>query len=225
MGSSLNAELSKKTPIFGLKVWEIFGIVVGLSIIAILALVSLCLTSRKKSGKEKERIPLSQIPTVSKEIKEVRVEQVPANAFAPRDGILLTIRDKSSGKESDNVMVHLGVGKMKNGNSSTHSDSFRYTEKDGSGSYSQSGEEGSSGTFTVYKQCSSHPITAPSPLSGLPEFSQLGWGHWFTLRDLELATNRFSKENVLGEGGYGVVYRGQLVNGTPVAVKKILNNK
>ncbi|CAN1312968.1 Probable receptor-like protein kinase At5g18500 [Linum perenne] len=67
-------------------------------------------------------------------------------------------------------------------------------------------------------------ITAPSPLNGLPEFSQLGWGHWFTLRDLELATNRFSKDNVLGEGGYGVVYRGNLVNGSPVAVKKILNN-
>lgn len=224
MGSGLNAELSKKTPIFGLKVWEIIGIVVGLSIIVILSVVSLCLTSRKKSRKEKDRIPLSQIPTVSKEIKEVRVEQVPTNSFAPRDGILLTIRDKSSGKESDNVMVHLGVGKMKNGNSNTHSDSFRYIEKDGSGSHSQSGEEGSSGTFTVYKQSSSHPITAPSPLSGLPEFSHLGWGHWFTLRDLELATNRFSKENVLGEGGYGVVYKGQLVNGTPVAVKKILNN-
>jgi serine/threonine protein kinase len=62
------------------------------------------------------------------------------------------------------------------------------------------------------------------PLMGLPDFSDLGWGHWFTLRDLELATNRFAKENIIGEGGYGVVYRGQLVNGAPVAVKKLLNN-
>ncbi|KAL2345582.1 hypothetical protein Fmac_006867 [Flemingia macrophylla] len=224
MGSNLNAELSKRTPIFGLKVWEIIGIAVGLSIIVILSVLSLCLTSRKKSRKEKDRIPLSQIPAVSKEIKEVRVEQVSTNVFAPRDGILLTIHDKSSDKESDKVMVHLGVGKMKNGDSTSYSDSFHHIEKDGGGSYCHSGEEGSSGTVTVYKQSSSHPITAPSPLSGLPEFSHLGWGHWFTLRDLELATNRFSKENVLGEGGYGVVYRGQLINGTPVAVKKILNN-
>ncbi|XVF57644.1 hypothetical protein PTKIN_Ptkin06aG0222000 [Pterospermum kingtungense] len=114
------------------------------------------------------------------------------------------------------------MGKSKNGDNSSQSGSFHLLEKDGAGS--QSGEEGSSGTVTVYRPSSSYPITAPSPLVGLPEFSHLGWGHWFTLRDLELATNRFSKENVLGEGGYGVVYRGQLINGTPVAVKKILNN-
>ncbi|KAA8545440.1 hypothetical protein F0562_020224 [Nyssa sinensis] len=33
-----------------------------------------------------------------------------------------------------------------------------------------------------------------------------------------------TQENVLGEGGYGVVYRGHLINGTPVAIKKLLNN-
>jgi len=60
--------------------------------------------------------------------------------------------------------------------------------------------------------------------SGLPEFSHLGWGHWFTLRDLELATYRFAKNIIIGEGGYGVVYRGQLINGNLVAVKKLLNN-
>jgi hypothetical protein len=228
MGSNLNAELSKKTSFFGIKVWEIIAIVVGLSIIVILTVLSICLTSRKKSRKARNEIPVTEIPNVSKEIKEVRVEQVSTNGFAPRDGILLTIHDKSSDKESDKVMVHLGLGKkVKNGDSSSHSDSFhQYMERDGGGgSHSQSGEEGSSGMVTVYKHSSaSYPITAPSPLSGLPEFSHLGWGHWFTLRDLELATNRFAKENVLGEGGYGVVYKGQLINGSPVAVKKILNN-
>lgn len=88
---------------------------------------------------------------------------------------------------------------------------------------SQSGDDSGS-TVSHYRASSSLPITAPSPLMGLPEFSHLGWGHWFTLRDLELATNRFSRDNVLGEGGYGVVYRGHLINGTPVAVKKLLNN-
>ncbi|KAK3017008.1 hypothetical protein RJ639_006574 [Escallonia herrerae] len=220
MATDLNAELSKKIGVLGIKVWELIGLIVGLFIVLILFVLTCYLTSRKKSRRAREKIPLSQIPTVSKEIKEVRVEQVSTNGFVPRDGILLTIHDKSSDKESDKVLVHLGMGKMKNGDYSSQSGSFHHLEKDGS----QSGEEGSSGAFTVYKTSSSHPITAPSPLTGLPEFSHLGWGHWFTLRDLEVATNRFSKDNVLGEGGYGVVYRGHLINGTPVAVKKLFNN-
>ncbi|KAJ4910679.1 putative receptor-like protein kinase [Raphanus sativus] len=71
---------------------------------------------------------------------------------------------------------------------------------------------------------SANHLTAPSPLSGLPEFSHLGLGHWFTLRDLQMATNHFSRDSIIGDGGYGVVYRGNLVNGTPVAVKMLLNN-
>lgn len=223
MASDLNTQLSKSAGLFGLKVWEVIGIIVGLLIVIILFLLTFYLTSRKKSRRAQQKLPLSQIPTISKEIKEVRVEQVSADEFVPRDGILLTIHDKSSDKDSDKVLVHLGMPKAnKNGDNSSQSGSFHHVDKDYCGS--QSGEEGSSGTFAGYKPSSSHPITAPSPLSGLPEFSHLGWGHWFTLRDLELATNRFSKDNVLGEGGYGVVYQGQLINGTQVAVKKLLNN-
>ncbi|OWM72387.1 probable receptor-like protein kinase At2g42960 [Punica granatum] len=216
---NLNAELSKETSIFHLKVWELIGIVVGLFIVIILTALSSCLTSRKKSRRAGEKLPFTQIPAVSKEIKEVRVEQVSTSDFAPRDGILLTIQDKSSDKESDKVLLHLGVTKINRGDNSSQSGSFHHLDKDGCGS--QSGEDSNS---SIYRPSSSHPITAPSPLVGLPEFSHLGWGHWFTLRDLELATNRFSKDNVLGEGGYGVVYRGRLINGNAVAVKKILNN-
>uniref|UniRef100_A0A1J3DSR6 non-specific serine/threonine protein kinase n=1 Tax=Noccaea caerulescens TaxID=107243 RepID=A0A1J3DSR6_NOCCA len=68
------------------------------------------------------------------------------------------------------------------------------------------------------------PPSTSSPISGLPEDSHIGWGHWFTLRDLQVATNHFSKENIIGDGGYGVVYHGTLTNKTPVAVKKLLNN-
>ncbi|XP_051132999.1 probable receptor-like protein kinase At5g18500 [Andrographis paniculata] len=220
MASDLNAGLSQNAGVLGLKVWEIIGIIVGILIVVILFALTFYLTSRKKLRRAQEKLPVSQIPTISKEIKEVRVEHVSTNEFVPRDGILLTIHDKSSDKESDKVLVHLEMPKAKNADNSSQSGSFHHVDCG-----SQSGEEGSSGTFMGCKpSSSSHPITAPSPLTGLPEFSHLGWGHWFTLRDLELATNRFSKENVIGEGGYGVVYRGQLINGTPVAVKKLLNN-
>uniref|UniRef100_A0A7N0TF87 non-specific serine/threonine protein kinase n=1 Tax=Kalanchoe fedtschenkoi TaxID=63787 RepID=A0A7N0TF87_KALFE len=221
MASGLKNGLSQKTAI-GLRVWEIIVLGVVLFIVAIL-LALVCITSRKKRSRKagNKNLPLSQIPNVSKEIKEVRVDQVPTNEFLPGDGILLTIHGKTNDKESDKVMVHLGMSKSKNEEDSSKSGSFHNVDKDDT---HNSGEEGSSGKVFVHKPSSSHPITAPSPLVGLPEFSHLGWGHWFTLRDLELATNRFSKDNVLGEGGYGVVYRGELINGNPVAVKKLLNN-
>jgi hypothetical protein len=55
--------------------------------------------------------------------------------------------------------------------------------------------------------------------------SHLGWGRWYTLRELEAATGGLCEENVIGEGGYGIVYRGVLSDGTKVAVKNLLNNR
>ncbi|KAK1294912.1 putative receptor-like protein kinase [Acorus calamus] len=185
--SSLNGQLSEKTFLFGMKLWVVIGIGVGVSIVLILLLLVMCLSGWKKSRTVSSNPPNTQIPTVSKEIKEVRVEQVTSNDFVTHDSI--------PSEESDKVVLHLGMN-------NNHSGSFHRVDKDCS---SQSGEEGSSRTINTYK---------PSPLTGLPEFSHLGWGHWFTLRDLELATNRFARDNVLGEGGYGVVYRGHLINGT-----------
>ncbi|KAF3456453.1 hypothetical protein FNV43_RR01103 [Rhamnella rubrinervis] len=216
MASDLNQGLSKKTFVFGLKVWVLTGIFVGVFIVIILLVLSICLTSRKRSKKANDMLPLSQIPNVSKEIREIKIDQVSANNYVDHNGNFLTLNDKFSDRESEKVLIN-----SKTRDSSSQSGSFNKTEKDGVGS--QSGEVGIGGTVSIQRP-SSRPITAPSPLSGLPEFSHLGWGHWFTLRDLELATNRFSKENIIGEGGYGVVYRGYLINGTPVAVKKLLNN-
>ncbi|XP_073009533.1 probable receptor-like protein kinase At5g18500 [Typha latifolia] len=219
---SLKDHLSEETFLFGLKLWVLIGILVGMSMVAVLLIIVICLSSlnRRRLRRSYANLPITQIPAVSKEIKEVRVDQVSVNDFAAHDGILLTIHDKSSEKGSDKVMVHLDLGKSRHGDQS-HSGSFHYVDKDAG---FQSGEEGSSGAAAVYRRSSSYSMAAPSPLTGLPEFSQLGWGHWFTLRDLELATDRFSKDNVIGEGGYGVVYRGKLINGAPVAVKKLLNN-
>ena len=58
-----------------------------------------------------------------------------------------------------------------------------------------------------------------------PEVSHLGWGRWYTLRELEAATNGLCPENVIGEGGYGIVYSGILGDGTKVAGKNLLNNR
>lgn len=69
---------------------------------------------------------------------------------------------------------------------------------------------------------SSSRVSVISPSGEVPN---IGWGRWYSLRELEAATRGFSGDNVIGEGGYGIVYKGVLDDGSVVAVKKLLNNK
>lgn len=197
MAPDLNTTLSRRTFVFGMKVWVFTGILVGVFIVIVLVLLSICVTSRRKSRRVSGMLPLSRIPTASKEIKEIGVDHVSA---IKHDGF-----DKFGDTESEKVLLY--SNKAYN---CSISGSVDHTEVDAS--------KEASGLHRP-----SDPLSPdPAPLSGLPEFSQLGWGHWFTLRDLEVATMHFANDNIIGEGGYGVVYRG-LINGTPVAVKKLLS--
>ncbi|XP_021752140.1 probable receptor-like protein kinase At5g18500 [Chenopodium quinoa] len=207
MASELNAGMSKK--VAGVRLWELIGVTIGALIVIILSiLLYLCLTARKKSRRANTSLPLTQIPSISKEIREIRVDHVSQNVYGSYpDGVVEKLKEK----DSDRLLVHPSVDKIKTEENGKHSGSFTRFENDSVGS-------------PMGDKPSSHPISAPSPLSGLPEISRLGWGHWFTLRDLEVATDRFSKQNVIGEGGYGIVYQGELINGTPVAIKRLLNN-
>lgn len=59
----------------------------------------------------------------------------------------------------------------------------------------------------------------------MADAQNIAWGRWYSLKELEIATRGFADANVIGEGGYGVVYKGFLQGGLVVAVKKLLNNK
>ncbi|CAL9167069.1 unnamed protein product [Musa hybrid cultivar] len=43
----------------------------------------------------------------------------------------------------------------------------------------------------------------------------------FQFRELQIATDNFSSKNILGKGGFGIVYKGHLKDGTLVAVKRL----
>ncbi|KAL6570749.1 hypothetical protein OROGR_000299 [Orobanche gracilis] len=210
---SLNAELSRK---YGaLKLWVLIGICVGAFIVLILGILSIWIMFQRKSRRTLDNYSRCQIPNISKDINVDRVGEASAND--EQKSLYLTV---NSDKNPEKTIVHTGRSKSSDADNISQCSSMYHHERAYS---SQSGEEGSSGN--ARKQSSvSYGIAMPSPLIGLPEVSHLGWGHWFTLRDLEIATNRFSADHIIGEGGYGVVYQGRLVNGTEVAVKKLLNN-
>ncbi|OIT07136.1 PREDICTED: probable receptor-like serine/threonine-protein kinase At4g34500 [Nicotiana attenuata] len=83
------------------------------------------------------------------------------------------------------------------------------------------GIKGSSGS----NESSTSRSDASSAISGSTESSNIGWGRWYSLKELEMATGGFCAQNVIGEGGYGIVFRGVLQDGSVVAVKKLHNNK
>ncbi|XP_057512557.1 probable LRR receptor-like serine/threonine-protein kinase RKF3 [Actinidia eriantha] len=45
----------------------------------------------------------------------------------------------------------------------------------------------------------------------------------FTLEEMKAATGNFSRENLIGKGGYGNIYRGILADGSEVALKRFKN--
>ncbi|XP_021735291.1 probable receptor-like protein kinase At2g42960 [Chenopodium quinoa] len=222
-GSSLSAKLSQKT-ILGLKLWVLIGLCVGLFIIVILCILCIWFTFRKKSRRV-DRFSVSQIPNVTKDIRVDRIG-VPG----PREynnnhtnnnnhHLSINVHDKSSDRNSGKMFSYLGRSKSSDVETMSQCSSVHHHDRAYS---SHSGDDGSFGT--IPKHASSYGLPTASPLVGLPEISHLGWGHWFTLRDLEMATHHFSATNIIGEGGYGVVYKGLLVNGTEVAVKRLVNN-
>lgn len=175
----LNDELSKKTTIFGLRLWVVVGILVGAAIVILLFLISLWFISRRNRKSSPLSLPHknSTIPTISREIQEIRVDPTRNHDADP----------PGSDPAPEEIHIEIGKGPHKAGH--------------GSG-----GDAAAAG-------------------GGGPEVSHLGWGHWYTLRELEDATNEFADENVIGEGGYGIVYMGVLEGDHKVAVKNLLNNR
>ncbi|KAI3494924.1 hypothetical protein L1887_36966 [Cichorium endivia] len=183
----MNTELSKPTSIFGLRLWVVVGIFVGVIIVLVLFLISVCITSRRRHSHSSKKNEQTLTPAVSKEIQEIV-----HNESASLD-------HRMSVPE-----IQIDIGK------SEHRVVFSDRQSSGE-SRATSNDTASYGGGTGG--------------SSLPQVSHLGWGRWYTLRELEAATNGLSDENVIGEGGYGIVYSGILVDNTRVAVKNLLNNR
>ncbi|KAL2892142.1 hypothetical protein RDABS01_008051 [Bienertia sinuspersici] len=214
----VNSELSKPTSIFGLRLWVVIGIFVGSTIVLLLFLLSLCLTSRRSHN---NKLSLSNnnnnnnnnnadvIPPISKEIQEIipavnhhhrpiNNPEIQIDIGKPDHRVVFSDKAPSSGES------------LRSNNLNNHN-----YGSDNSNNHHNNGSHNNSGSHHHHNTSS----------YGGPEVSHLGWGRWYTLRELEMATNCLADENVIGEGGYGIVYHGILQDNTQIAVKNLLNNR
>ncbi|CAM8921902.1 unnamed protein product [Rhodiola kirilowii] len=210
--SSMSDQLSKPTSIFGLRLYVIIGASAGAVFVLILFLISLWIISRRttvKPNRKAKAKPYSSttpaaadsgIPAVC---KEIQVDHQP-NPVPDSQQLLLLQQHQQPGEEESSCpsgynRIQIEIGKDHR---------IFYPEKCSSSTHG-SGNESKSGEH----------------LGCVPQVSHLGWGHWYTLRELEEATNGLAAENVIGSGGYGIVYHGVLQDGSQIAVKNLLNNK
>lgn len=210
---AMNDQLSRPTSIFGLRLWVVLGVCVGAAIVLLLFLISIWLVSKRSKTNPTHR---ASIPIVSKEIHEIRIDHhhdsklkgtrilsEPSPELDPLPGIerqaLLPASEEENPSGINRIQFEIG----KNHRISFPERALARSSSHGSGEV--------------------RPVDQVPTV--IPEVSHLGWGHWYTLRELEDATNGFADENVIGEGGYGIVYHGILKDNTNVAVKNLLNNR
>ncbi|KAI3796538.1 hypothetical protein L1987_39213 [Smallanthus sonchifolius] len=193
----MNRELSNTTSIFGLRLRVVVGIFVGAVIVLVLFLLSLCITYRRRNS------PVNR--------RNRNFEKTQTLTLAETKDVEEIVHHESSSavdRRPSAVEIQIDIGKPEH--RVVFSDRQSSGESRGTGVETASyGGGGGSG----------------SGVSSLPEVSHLGWGRWYTLRELEAATNGLSDESVIGEGGYGIVYSGVLGDNTRVAVKNLLNNR
>ncbi|GJN30146.1 hypothetical protein PR202_gb18428 [Eleusine coracana subsp. coracana] len=213
----LNGWLSQPTGVFGLRLWVLIGIAVGAAIVLVLLLIFVCLSRRRRRREDlAANLYLSdpkllkqhmQQATPTKDIPEIvrrQQQQTPPPAARPAVQLAKAEQTPPTQQQQPQRAQVPVVPTLPT----------RKTPGSGMSATTSGGSERGLGT----------PRSTGSAGAG-PEVSHLGWDHWFTLRELEEATDGLAEENVIGEGGYGIVYRGTLQNSATIAVKNLLNNR
>ncbi|KAK3420889.1 hypothetical protein EUGRSUZ_G00446 [Eucalyptus grandis] len=204
--------LESRTHFFGLKLF----VLVGVAAVAVVCLVAvflgcLCICSKQRSSKGRDVGPRRKhgpgsVPAATKTMVELRAGAADRVERGAREegGIGYAEPDPAKFRE----LLEIGRDEAGHGG--------------GAGEKTRRGMRGDDGHGGPGRRRESPAAAAPAAGE---ERRNVGWGRWYSLRELEIATGGFAEENVIGEGGYGVVFRGVLPDGSAVAVKNLLSKR
>ncbi|RLN18468.1 putative receptor-like serine/threonine-protein kinase [Panicum miliaceum] len=135
-------------------------------------------------------------------------------------------RRRGAGAPALSRVEHAPSSASGSGSGSSRPASSARKDKPGAGVDRVAGAAAGAGASTSDAASSSAAASSlESPVKRKAAGVEMGWGRWYELAELEVATGGFCAENVVGEGGYGTVYRGVLAGGEVVAVKDLFDHK
>ncbi|KAL9447397.1 hypothetical protein AB3S75_014960 [Citrus x aurantiifolia] len=124
------------------------------------------------------------------------------------------------------VLLVLMLRRLKSSSEDSHGSSFK-DNKSGSSRFIAHMTINSTSSPDVKGGCfngghvRSNNVPPAAPTTAYNYVRDKGVVQVFTYKELETATENFSEGNVIGNGGFGVVYKGVLSDGTVAAIKKL----
>ncbi|TKV95241.1 hypothetical protein SEVIR_9G349100v4 [Setaria viridis] len=200
-----NAWLSQRTPVLGLRAWVLVAAGAAAAALALLCLV-FCLCRRCRRHRPPRLAPSAHRPGASRSLRHRVHAHHEAVAMPPAKDV----EEASARWRPPPFEPPIEVIKAEQKAPLILAEHFARTS--GESATSRSGDGGSTDS-------------GGGSDAEVPEAARRGWGRRYTRREMEEATGGLAAANVMGEGCYGVVYRGVLRDGTAVAVKNLHNNR
>ncbi|XP_038685314.1 probable serine/threonine-protein kinase At1g01540 [Tripterygium wilfordii] len=190
------ATLSKPTPFFGIKLWLLILIMIGLLLLLILLFISLCFLYLCHRKPYKPRFHLPN----------------PIACTAPKSN-----NPKYCSSSLDRRLLQCN----NNNNSTVEIEIMDIAQPDLQVMLSDRWSGRASGNTSLE---STAATDVESVARHSPVVSDAWRGNRFCLKEIEVVTNAFAEENLVGEGYYGIVYRGVLLDTTRVTVNRLLGS-
>ncbi|CAN6319389.1 unnamed protein product [Urochloa humidicola] len=198
------AWLSHRTPVLGLRAWVLVAVGAAAAALALLCLI-VCLCRRCRRQRAPRLAPSAHRPGASRSLRHrVHAHHEAAVAMPPEKDV-----EEAASARWRPPPFEPPIEAIKAEQKAPLILAENFTRTSGETATSSGGSTDGGG------------ITDEE----VPEAARRGWGRRYTRREMDEATGGLAAANVMGEGVYGVVYRGVLRDGTAIAIKNLHNNR